>query len=555
MDAGQGAVGHVAGLAAPGQVRGDFLEVFALVEGAQQLIGAHIEDVGVVGREVDRGLPVPAVGAFAQIGLGGDGFPLLAAGVDAEVVAELEARIDGVIVARVDGDLHAVAAEQAAVRVLAGLVPGGAGLVGARPHPNAVVLQAAIDAVGFSHVISHGIKLPHGRGVALDPVFAVVVGDIQPAIVAEQQVASALGADPQGMVVHVHIIAVDVDESLAPVVRAQYRHAQHKDFIGVERIDPQLAEVVAIGVIDVVEKALMGALPALAAIIGAINFQANDGHIKEHGVGVFYVIDQRFGGDFVFFHHAAHRFYIIAFRDAILLEVFLEEVFFQFEEIGLADAAQLVFGEGALLRLFLGAAVVVVDRGKEHRALARPDRIQADAAGAFAHGEATAREGEQGPAFPSVAAFVDARAGARFGEIPGAAAAFPGGGVEGVGVGGVHPQVDDPCIFADVERFGPGLPAISGFINAAFLVGGVEVPQGGDPGGLRVVGMQHDAANVVAFGQAKVLPGLAAIGAFINAGPGIRRAAGVVLARADPDDILAPVDGDVPDGHHHFLVK
>ena len=225
VDGCQGAEGHVSLLAALSQVFGNFFKVLALVEGSEQFIGAHVEDVRVVGRQVDGDLPVPAVGALAQVWLGGDVFPLVSVGVDAEVVAELVAGVNGFVIARVDGHLHAVAALNGTVGVLAGIVPVGAGLVSAGAHPYAIVLQAAIDAIGVRHIDGNGVELPYGGRVALDPAFAVVIGDVYPAVVAQDEVAGAVGVDPEGVVVAVYVVAVDVFPGLAAIVRAQDRHA------------------------------------------------------------------------------------------------------------------------------------------------------------------------------------------------------------------------------------------------------------------------------------------------------------------------------------------
>jgi len=67
--------------------------------------------------------------------------------------------------------------------------------------------------------------------------------------------------------------------------------------------------------------------------------------------------------------------------------------------------------------------------------------------------------------------------------------------------------------------------------------------------------MQHDAADVVAFGQAAPFPGFAAVGASVHSGASVRGAAAVALAGANPDDVVAPIYGDVANGHGGFVIE
>ena len=79
--------------------------------------------------------------------------------------------------------------------------------------------------------------------------------------------------------------------------------------------------------------------------------------------------------------------------------------------------------------------------------------------------------------------------------------------------------------------------------------------KGSYPGGIRVIGVQEDAANVVGLRQAEVCPGFALIGTFVNAGACIGRAAGIDFSRAYPDGAGFPVHCDVSNRHDHFLFK
>src|SRR5690606_31453076 len=117
VDGGERTVGDVAGPAALGEVVGERLPRRAPVERAVDLVGAEVENVRVVDRKVDGRLPVEAEGALAEFVARRDARGVARVAVETEVVAELEAGVDRPVRARVDGDLHAVAAEEALVGV------------------------------------------------------------------------------------------------------------------------------------------------------------------------------------------------------------------------------------------------------------------------------------------------------------------------------------------------------------------------------------------------------------------------------------------------------
>src|SRR5262249_6967264 len=116
-------------------------------------------------------------------------------------------------VARVGLAVKAVAAADAAPvrRGDAVIVVGGAGAA-----PAAGVLHAAVDAVGPAHVHAHPVKLCDGQAAADRlPGPALVLGDVQAAVVAQHEVVGVLGVDPQGVVVGV--AGVGPGEGLAAV--------------------------------------------------------------------------------------------------------------------------------------------------------------------------------------------------------------------------------------------------------------------------------------------------------------------------------------------------
>ena len=140
LDGRKRPVGHVARPAPAGKVTAEHLEVIAPVEAAVEVIGAHVEDVRLVGADQDGGLPVPAVGPLAEGVLRRDEGAAALPGVEAEVVAELEAYVDGFLITGVHLHLHPVAPEEHLVGVLAVLPPAGVGLVVVGSTPGTVIL-------------------------------------------------------------------------------------------------------------------------------------------------------------------------------------------------------------------------------------------------------------------------------------------------------------------------------------------------------------------------------------------------------------------------------
>ena len=124
------------------------------------------------------------------------------------------------------------------------------------------------------------------------------------------------------------------------------------------------------------------------------------------------------------------------------------------------------------------------------------------------------------------------------------------------GIGRVHVDVDDAGLVVEEEDLLPGLAAVGGLEQAAFLVGAVEPAQGADVDDVGIFRMDGDAADLEGLLQAHVLPGLAAVGGLVNAvavGDGV---AWVVLAGADPDDVaVGGSHADRADGDGAFAVE
>ncbi len=180
---------------------------------------------------------------------------------------------------------------------------------------------------------------------------------------------------------------------------------------------------------------------------------------------------------------------------------------------------------------------------------------QPDAAHAFACGETARGRVEALPALAAVGALPDTGPFATLDEVPRPARALPGGGVQHVGVGRINHQIDGAGVFVDEQHLLPGLAAVGSLVHAALLVGRIQVSEHGHPQGVGIIGMQHDATDVMALAEAHVLPRFAVVGALPDAGTRIARAAGVHLARAGPDDAPLPVYGNVAQRHHCLVVE
>ena len=108
----------------------------------------------------------------------------------------------------------------------------------------------------------------------------------------------------------------------------------------------------------------------------------------------------------------------------------------------------------------------------------------------------------------------------------------------------------------DVEGLLPGLAAIGGHEDAAFLVGAGVVAERADVGDVGVEGIEGDAGDVVGVLEAEVAPGLAAVERFVDAVAEANAVAGVGLAGAEPDDVgVMRVDGDIADGDSGLVIE
>ena len=97
---------------------------------------------------------------------------------------------------------------------------------------------------------------------------------------------------PQRVMVHVHIICIYAFKGLSAVGRLQDGYAIHIDFIGIIWINVNFSEVISVGIIQIIQKAVVGFLPRFSAIGAFVNLGANYGRIEQGAVGIFQIFRQ-----------------------------------------------------------------------------------------------------------------------------------------------------------------------------------------------------------------------------------------------------------------------
>ena len=245
----------------PGEVLADGRPAVAAVLAAEDPLRREVQARRLVGREDERGVPVPAQGVVAGllVGLDEDGFP--ASPVETAEDAVLERRVDDVRVGGVDAGVEAVAAP--------GDEPVVVGDAVGVPRPRGaaqgvVVLGAAVDEVGGRGVVDlHPVELGHGQVRGPLPGGPPVEALVEPAVAAHEVVVGVVGVDPDRVVVHVLVALAEVRPGLARVVRHLQEDVHRVEPLVVPGVDEDL--LVVHGAAGDVIAAL---LPALAAVRG-----------------------------------------------------------------------------------------------------------------------------------------------------------------------------------------------------------------------------------------------------------------------------------------------
>ncbi len=147
---------------------------------------------------MDGRVPVEAQLGLAGLGVRPDLLDLARRAVVAEQVAALVLGVDVLLLDGVREGVEAVAvADVLPVPVLDAACRAG------RPHPGPVVLEPAVDVVREAHVGAHLVELGDGQRSDHAPVPAPVVGDVDAAVGAEDELVRVLRIDPERVVIAV----------------------------------------------------------------------------------------------------------------------------------------------------------------------------------------------------------------------------------------------------------------------------------------------------------------------------------------------------------------
>src|ERR1017187_12607 len=168
------------------------------------------------------------------------------------------------------------------------------------------------------------------------------------------------------------------------------------------------------------------------------------------------------------------------------------------------------------------------------------------------------------PARPSTACRIRSNHSLRSGELeqapPGATRAegpclpaeIPHGCVDGLGILRGHRQhAASGRTIRSGEHFAPGLAAVAGLVNAAFVVIVPQVAGGACVYDVAVLGIDQNLGDVFGILEAGVLPVLAAVDGFVDAVADGDAVAQPAFAGAHPYDFrVGGIDGDRADGLH-----
>lgn len=160
------------------------------------------------------------------------------------------------------------------------------------------------------------------------------------------------------------------------------------------------------------------------------------------------------------------------------------------------------------------------------------------------------------PGGPGIFGLEQARLGTAADEKADVAAALVGGGEKDIGIARVHDDFGDAGVFADGEDGFPGLAAVGGFVEAAVAAGRPKGTLGGDIDDLGIARVNKNSLDVLGVFQAGAGPGLAGIGALVDAVAEADAAQGLVFAGAEPDDVgVLGINGDAAQGVGAALIK
>ena len=212
-----GSIGHISLDTSLGEVFRKGFPLVPLFHRTVEFVAAQIQNVLVVGRQQNGGLPIEAQRRFAQFVFGLDIGVGVFVPVNPVVITKLITGKNDIRIAVVYLNLHAITSHDRVPIVVACLMPCRAFNSRMRSHPNPVVLQSAIDMIRILAIGIYGVELSHRGLVVFDPMGAIVVADIYTSIVSVNQMLRILGIDPQSVVVHMGIGRIDVRKALPSI--------------------------------------------------------------------------------------------------------------------------------------------------------------------------------------------------------------------------------------------------------------------------------------------------------------------------------------------------
>ena len=149
----------------------------------------------------------------------------------------------------------------------------------------------------------------------------------------------------------------------------------------------------------------------------------------------------------------------------------------------------------------------------------------------------------------AVVGLVDPGAGSSGEERPHVAPALVGRGIDGVRVARGVLQIGHTGVGAEIERAGPGGAAVLGPVHTAFAPSVPERPLGGHQDGVPIPRIHQDLAEVLRAGEARLLPGRAAVPAAVHPVAPADMAPAHVLSGAEPYDFrVRRIEGYGADG-------
>src|SRR5579871_3171848 len=249
------------------------------------------------------------------------------------------------------------------------------------------------------------------------------------------------------------------------------------------------------------------------------------GHMDRHIHGVYAIEDERVGIDLAVVFGILHH--VVAHLGPMPAAVF-----------GTVESGHLVTARGGY-------------GGVDHVGFLRRDR-QRNAAGI----DGRQSLGQLLPMRACVGALVDRRFGTARDDDAGVAPALIGGSVYDIGIARVDIEVGDAGILADLQDGLPGLAPVGGFVKTAIAARREERPLRGHQNHVRIARIDPDFRDVLGVRQSHHFPGLAPVGALVNAVAIAYGPLALILTGAQPHDVgVLGVHGHAPEGVGSAVVE